>query len=443
MTEAAAPARRDVDSEVVDLCRELIQIDTTNYGAGESKGERPAAEYVAAKLDEVGIESQLFESEPGRTTLVAHWEPEGVDRSVAPLMIHCHTDVVPAVADDWQVDPFAAEVRDDMIWGRGAVDMKDFDAMLLSVVRSRQREGRAPRRPVRLVFFADEEAGGQLGSKWLAQHHRDLLADCSDAISEVGGFSLTVRDDLRLYLVQTAEKGLMWLKLIAEGRAGHGSMRNDENAVTRLAAAIGRIGSHQWPQTLHPTQRAFLDEIEKAFEIEINHDDVEATLSRLGTISRMVGATMQNTVNPTVLRAGYKTNVIPGHAEAELDGRFLPGGEEELIATVRELAGPDITVEATVHERAVEAEFAGSLVEAMQWSLEQEDPHARTIPFMMSAGTDAKAFGGMDINCFGFAPLQLPPELDFTALFHGVDERVPIESLKFGARVLDHFLDKA
>ncbi|MDR1431225.1 MAG: M20/M25/M40 family metallo-hydrolase, partial [Propionibacteriaceae bacterium] len=215
--------------EVVGLCVDLIRFDTSNFGPDGSKGEREAAEYVAAKLGDVGIEAQIFESERRRSSVVAHWEPPGCDSSLPPLMVHAHTDVVPAVADDWQVDPFAGEVIDGYVWGRGAVDMKDFDAMVLAVVRDRVRTNRPPRRPIRLVFTADEEAGGRLGSVWLAQNHPELVADCTEAIGEVGGFSLTIRDDLRLYLVQTAEKGIAWLKLLADGKAGHGSMRNDEN----------------------------------------------------------------------------------------------------------------------------------------------------------------------------------------------------------------------
>ena len=159
----------------------------------------------------MGIEAQLYEAAPRRTTVVAHWEPEGCDRSLPPLLIHGHTDVVPAEASDWTVDPFAGEVVDGCVWGRGAVDMKDFDAMLLSVVRDRVRTNRSPRRPLRLVFPADEEAAGGLGAHWLVQNHPDTVADCTEAIGEVGGFSLTVADDLRLYLIQTAEKGLAWL----------------------------------------------------------------------------------------------------------------------------------------------------------------------------------------------------------------------------------------
>ncbi|OYO09635.1 hypothetical protein CGZ94_18450 [Enemella evansiae] len=434
---------RAPEAEVVQLCHELIRIDTTNDGTGSGPGERAAAEYVAGKLDEVGIGCEFYESEPGRTTLVAHWEPEGCDPSLPPLLVHGHTDVVPANAADWQVDPFSGELRDGCIWGRGAVDMKDFDAMVLSVVRDRVRTGRPSRRPLRLVFTADEEAGGTLGALWLADRHPDTVADCSEAIGEVGGFSLTIRDDLRLYLVQTAEKGLSWLRLIADGVAGHGSMRNDHNAVTELAAAVSRIGAHRWPHRITPAQQGFLDAVSEALEVRIDTDNVEETLSRLGSISRMVGATMGNTTNPTMLEAGYKVNVIPGQATAGVDGRVVPGAEEEFLATMKELLGDKVRMEYVIHEPAIETEFAGDLVTAMQKSLQSEDSGARAVPYLMSGGTDAKAWTKLGVRCFGFAPLKLPPELDFVGMFHGVDERVPTESLEFGAKVLDHFLEIA
>lgn len=434
-----------VDDEVVDLCRDLLRIDTSNYGPNAAgPGERAAAEYVAGKLDEVGIESALFEAEPGRTTLVAHWEPEGVDRSIAPLLIHVHTDVVPADASDWIYPPFAGEIVDDCLWGRGAVDMKDMAAMVLSVIRARQRDGRPPRRPIRLIFFADEEAGGAKGSEFLANTHPELIADCSEAISEVGGFSLTVRDDLRLYLIQTAEKGFAWLRLIAEGKAGHGSMRNSDNAITELAGAIHSLGSHQWPVIMHPAQKAFLDALEDALGVQLHADTVEETLAGLGSISRMVGATMSNTLNPTMLNGGYLANVIPSRAEAQVDARFLPGQRDEFLATIAEIVGDRIRIETVTERPSVETEFAGALVAAMQESLRREDAHARAVPYLLSAGTDAKNFADkLGVRCFGFCPLQLPPELDFSALFHGVDERVPTQSLRFGARVLDHFLELA
>ena len=428
--------------EVAGLCSELIRFDTSNFGPEGSNGEREATEYVAAKLAEVGIESELFESEHRRTSLVAHWEPDGCDKNAPPLLIHGHTDVVPAIASEWQVDPFAGEVRDGYVWGRGAVDMKDFDAILLAVVRDRQRTGRAPRRPIRLVITADEEAGGAKGAGWLARQHPELIADCSEAIGEVGGFSLTVNDK-RLYLIQTAEKGLAWLNLIASGTAGHGSMRNDDNAITELAAAVSRVGNYPWPQRLRPSVQAFLAALEDTLGTQIATDDVEQTLARLGSTARMVGATMSNTANPTMLTGGYKLNVIPGEATAGIDGRFIPGFEREFYDTITELIGEKVRYEVVTGDIAVETTFDGDLVNAMTASLQALDPGSIAVPFMMSAGTDAKAWAPLGVRCFGFAPLRLPPELDFVALFHGVDERVPIESLQFGCQVLDDFLDRA
>ncbi len=431
------------DAEVVELCRDLIRIDTTNFGPQPGPGERKAAEYVARLLDEVGIESELFESEPGRTSLVADWAPDGVDPDASPLLIHGHLDVVPANADDWSKPPFEGEIADGCVWGRGAVDMKDFDAMVLSVVRARARAGIAPRRPIRLAFTADEEAGSGLGATWLVDNHPELFDGCTEAVGEVGGFSLTIRDDLRLYLVQTAEKGMAWLDLIADGRAGHGSFRNDENAVTELAAAVARIGTYDWPHRITPAQQAFLAAVSEAFEIELDPTEAEQTLARLGSIARMVGATMSNTANPTMLQAGYKHNVIPGRATAAIDARFVPGGRDELLETITELLGDKVRYEIATENAAVETEFSGALVDAMQACLVAEDPGARAVPYLMSGGTDAKAWTKLGISCFGFAPLRLPPDLDFVGLFHGVDERVPTESLEFGARVLDGFLSQA
>ena len=431
------------EAEVVQLCQELIRIDTSNFGSDPGPGERLAAERVAELLDEVGIASELLEPEPGRTSVVAHWEPEGVDTSVSPLLVHGHLDVVPANASDWSVPPFSGEVVDGCIWGRGAVDMKDFDAMVLSVVRARARAGAAPRRPIRLIFTADEEAGAGLGARWLVEKHREVVEGCQEAIGEVGGFSLTVRDDLRLYLIQTAEKGMAWLNLIAEGRAGHGSLRHHQNAITELTAAVARIGTYQWPRKITDPQRAFLEAVAEAFEVDLDPDRLEETLAHLGGIARMVAATMSNTANPTMLSAGYKHNVIPGRAQAGVDGRFLPGSEDEFYATIADLIGDSVRYEVLAHNPSVETEFAGALVDAMQACLQAEDPGARAVPYLFSGGTDGKAWHHVGIRCFGFVPLRLPPDLDFVGMFHGVDERVPTESLEFGARVLDRFLDRA
>jgi len=430
-------------AEAIEFTSDLIRFDTSNYGPGtEGPGERDAADYVAAKLDEVGIESFMVESEPRRTSLVARWEPEGTDMTRPPLLVHGHLDVVPALAEEWSLDPFSGEVKDGCIWGRGAIDMKNFDAIMLAVVRDRIRTNRPPRRPIRLAFTADEEAGGPLGSVWLARNHPSLIDDCTQAVGEVGGFSLTVKGQ-RLYLIQTAEKGLAWLKLIVEGTAGHGSMRNADNAITELARIVSDLGAHTWPTNLHPAQQAFLDAVSGALGVDITTDNVEETLTHLGSISRMVGATMSHTINPTMLQAGYKANVIPSTATATLDGRYLPGRREEFFETLRQVIGEKARLEILNEQPSVEARWGTPLTDAMGRAIHDFDPEATMTPYIMSAGTDAKGWCELGIECYGFVPLKLPADFDFVGKFHGVDERVPIDSLGFAVDVFDRFLDLA
>jgi acetylornithine deacetylase/succinyl-diaminopimelate desuccinylase-like protein len=422
------------EDEVVELCRDLIRIDTAN----PVRPERPAAEWVADKLAEVGLEPRIYESEPGRASVVAR--VDGADPSRGALLIHGHLDVVPATAADWTVDPFAGEIRNGCLWGRGAVDMKDMDAMTLAVVRRLARENRRPPRDLVLAFVADEEAGGRLGAAYLVHDHAELFEGCTEAIGEVGGFSHTVNDDLRLYLIETAQKGMAWMRLVAHGRAGHGSLVNDDNAVTALCEAVARIGRHRFPPRRTTTVDAFLAAVSDALQVELDPDDLEATVAKLGPLARMIGATIRDTANPTMLDAGYKVNVIPGAATAQVDGRFLPGREEEFLAEIDELLGPNVRREWVHHDGALETDFGGALVDAMSGALRAEDPGARTVPYMLFGGTDAKWFSRLGIRCFGFSPLRLPPDLDFAGMFHGVDERVPLDALRFGTRVLDRFL---
>ncbi|MEU8239808.1 M20/M25/M40 family metallo-hydrolase [Actinoplanes missouriensis] len=425
--------------EVVGLCRDLLRIDTTNTGDPRTTvGERVAAEYVAERLDEVGVETRLLESAPNRANLIARIP--GADSSRGALLVHGHLDVVPADASEWSVPPFAGEEKDGYLWGRGAVDMKDFDAMALAVVREWKRTGYVPPRDIVLCYTADEEAGMEYGSQWLVRNHADAFEGVTEAIGEVGGYSYTVNDDLRLYLVQTAEKGLDWLRLHAHGRPGHGSFIHDDNAVTALAEAVAAVGRHRFPTVVTPTVRQFLEQVSEALHIDLNPDEPELAIAKLGPIANLIGATIRNTANPTRLEAGYKDNVIPGKASATIDCRTLPGQADSFLAELREIIGPDIEIEHVHQQSAVETSFDGDLVDAMGAALRAEDPGARTVPYLMSGGTDAKAFATLGIRCFGFAPLRLPPDLNFSALFHGIDERVPTEGLKFGVRVLDRLL---
>lgn len=432
----------DITSEVVEIVRDLIRIDTSNYGDDSGPGEALAAEYVEAKLKEVGIEANRYQTTSSKRQGVNARIP-GKNPDRPALLLHGHLDVVPAQAKDWTFDPFSAELHDGMIWGRGAVDMKDGDGILLAMVRSWARNGVQPDRDIILDFLPDEEAGSEHGSVWLVENHPEWYTDATEAVGEVGGFSLTLRDDVRLYLVQTAEKGIRWMKLRAEGTAGHGSFLNNDNAVTRLAEAVAAVGNHKFDVALTPTVRDFIKAVSDALGMELSADDPEQLLAQLGPIARIIGATLSNTANPTMLNAGYKHNVIPGVAEAMIDGRFLPGFEDELIKDIENLLPPGVIREDVVNGIALEAPFEGPLVEAMSAAIRAEDPMGTPVPYTVSGGTDAKAFSTLGIKCYGFLPLLLPPELDFSAMFHGVDERVPVTGLEFGVKVMDRFVRSA
>jgi acetylornithine deacetylase/succinyl-diaminopimelate desuccinylase-like protein len=430
------------EAEVVRICRELITIDSSNYGDGTGPGERACAEYVMGELKEVGLDPLYVESEPGRANIVVRIE--GSDRSRPGLVLHGHLDVVPANAADWQVDPFAAEVRDGCIWGRGAIDMKDMDAMILANIRHLARSGIKPPRDLVFAFFADEEAGGLFGSHWVVDNHPEVFEGVSEAISEVGGYSVTVPakgtgEPTRAYLLQTAEKGIAWVKLTAHGRAGHGSVPNDENAIVRLAAAIARIDAHVWPREYIGSVRQLLDGLSKITGTSYDDASPEPILAHLKGARGFVEGTLSDTAALTMLEAGYKHNVIPQSASASLDCRFLPGHEDDLMATVRELAG-DVVVEVLHRDIALDTPFSGDLVDSMKRALLAEDPDAAILPYCLSGGTDNKALSLLGIKGYGFVPLRLPADLDFAPMFHGIDERIPVESLKFGTRVLQRLL---
>ncbi len=427
------------ESEVAQICRDLIRIDTSNYGDGTGPGERAAAEYVMGLLTEVGLDPQLTESEPGRASVVVR--TEGRDSTRPGLVLHGHLDVVPAQAADWQVDPFAAEERDGCIWGRGAVDMKDMDAMLLANLRHLARTGEKPPRDIVWAFFADEEAGGVKGAGHVVAQHPEWFEGCTEAISEVGGFSVTLPDaatggTTRAYLLQTAEKGIAWLRLHAHGRAGHGSVPNAENAVVRLAEAIARINAHPWPRTYIASVRELFDNVGTITGETFHPQDPEPFLARLGGARPFVEGTLRDTANFTMLSSGYKHNVIPQTATASLDCRFLPGHDQDLMDTIAMLAGEHVEVEVVHQDVALEAPFSGDLVESMKQALLKEDPGARVLPYCLSGGTDNKHLSRLGITGYGFAPLRLPDDLDFVGMFHGIDERVPVDALEFGTRVL-------
>ena len=434
MSERAASGDTDLP-EVVRLARDLIRIDTTNYGGGRAVGEREAAEYVGAYLETLGLVPEYYEPVPRRTNVSVR--VPGRDRSRPALVLHGHLDVVPAVAEDWSVDPFGGEIRDGMLWGRGAVDMKNMDAMILTSVADILRSGDRPARDLVVTFFADEENGGVEGSALVVRDRPEWFAGATEAISEVGGFSVDV-GDRRAYLLQVGEKALLWLRLVARGAAGHGSRVHPDNAVTRLSEAVAAIGRTEWPVRLTPTTTQFLAALAETAGLPL--DDPDAIAGSVGPAAAFLQATLRTTANPTGLTAGYKHNVIPDRAEALIDVRVLPGTEEAALADIRAIVGDGIEIETVVRDIGLETPFSGDLVDAMVAALGRHDPEAPVIPYLMGAGTDNKALSRLGITGYGFAPLRLPRGLDFTGMFHGVDERVPLDALVFGQRVLTDLL---
>jgi len=432
--------------DVVEVVSRLIRFDTTNTGEPETtQGEAECAQWVADQLADVGYHPEYLESgAPGRGNVFARLK--GADSSRGALLIHGHLDVVPAEPADWSVHPFSGAIENGYVWGRGAVDMKDMVGMMIVVARQLKQAGIVPPRDLVFAFVADEEHGGRYGAHWLVDNRPDLFDGVTEAIGEVGGFSLTVPlpdgGERRLYLIETAEKGLSWMRLTARGTAGHGSMAHDNNAVTAVAEAVARLGRHRFPLVLTDTVVQFLAALgeETGLTFDAASADLEGTIEKLGPMARMLKAVLHDTANPTMLKAGYKANVIPATAEAVIDCRILPGRKAAFEAEIDELIGPDVSREWIRDLDSYETTFDGDLVDAMNAALLALDPDARTVPYMLSGGTDAKAFARLGIRCFGFSPLRLPPDLDFSSLFHGVDERVPIDALRFGTDVLAHFL---
>jgi acetylornithine deacetylase/succinyl-diaminopimelate desuccinylase-like protein len=435
------------EQEAVAFASDLIRIDTSNRGGGDCQ-ERPAAEYVAERLAAAGLDPVLLESAPGRANVVARIG--GADPAAGALLLHGHLDVVPAEPGEWERDPFSGEIDGGVLHGRGAVDMKNADAVLLAVARQIAASGTRPRRDVVLAFTADEEDTGAYGAEWLVTQHPGLFEGCTEAVGESGGFTFHAGNGVRLYPLASAERGTAWLKLTAHGRAGHGSKPNPANAVARLAGAVTRIAAYDWPVRLIPTVQAAISGIADAVGVAPGQPEPGAAadwaaelLPRLGPAAALVAATVRNSANPTMLAAGYKVNVIPAEATACVDGRVLPGYEDEFAATLDALTRPDVSWEYLHREIPLEAPLAGPLVTAMTGALLAEDPGAAVVPYCMGGGTDAKQFSRLGIAGYGFTPLRLPPGFDYYARFHGVDEQVPVSALHFAVRVMTRLLAAA
>jgi acetylornithine deacetylase/succinyl-diaminopimelate desuccinylase-like protein len=419
------------------IAQELIRFDTTNYGEGRSNGETDAAEYLGEHLSALGLRPEYFDAATGRTSVVAR--VKGNDPSKPALVVHGHTDVVPADPTNWSVDPFGGVIRDGMLWGRGAVDMKNMDAMIITALQDIIGAGKAPARDLIIAFFSDEENGGVFGSHYVVDEHPEVFEGATEAISEVGGYSVYL-NGRRSYLLQTGEKALVWIKLVARGTAAHGSRVIHDNAVTKLAEAVVALGRRDWPIHLTGTTEQLLAELARIMEVDPEKVGPDELVLSTGTAAGFIQASLRTTSNPTLLAAGYKHNVIPDIAEALIDIRTLAGEEDAVLAEVRALVGDDIEIVVMHRDIGLENTFDGPLVDAMVATLGAHDPGAPVLPYLLSGGTDNKGLAKLGIKGYGFAPLRLPPELDFPAMFHGVDERVPLDALVFGRQVLGDLL---
>lgn len=456
-TVFSSPDRTDglleAGEDAVRLTRELIRRDSTNHGSGEGD-ERSVAEFVAEALSVGGLDPQVLESAPRRANTVVR--VPGTDPDAPALLVHGHLDVVPARAHDWTLPPFAGEIADcpvtgePALWGRGAVDMKNTVAQVCAVVRHWARHGLRPRRDVVVAFVADEEDSSRYGADFLVREHADLFTGCTEGIGEGGGETVHARTvsgrPVRLYPVGAAERGSAWLDLWAEGTAGHGSRPPRDNAISALAEAVVRVDRYEWPLHLTPVTRAAIDAIAEALEVERTPEDtatnaaVDALVARFGDAAPLIGPTVRNSATPTMLSAGYKVNVVPGGASAGVDGRVLPGAEELFARTMDELTGERVEWNHAHRSPPVAAPVDSPAFAALRSALVAHDPEAHVVPVCLAGGTDAKVFTRLGIDCYGFSPLRQPEGLDHTSLLHGVDERVPIDGLQFGVRVLDRFV---
>ncbi|MEM8953413.1 MAG: M20/M25/M40 family metallo-hydrolase [Verrucomicrobiota bacterium] len=425
--------------EAVETLRGLLRIDTTNPPGIE----RPAADFVASVLAEDGIESRIIESSPGRANLVARLSGNGEAR---PLMLTSHLDVVPARAEDWRCDPFSGDEADGCIWGRGAIDMKGMTAMGIAVIRRLKRSGLRLKRDVILAAVADEEAGCAAGSRYMVREHADLI-DAEYVVNEVGGFTLTIAGK-RFYPIQVAEKGVAWLRVRATGEAGHSSLPAPDSCLGRLGEAMHRLAKTRLPIHVTDAAAGFVQGV--AAQMSMPTRMVMEGLLRPGKVGEMLDvfiqnpeqkavfhALLSNTANPTMVRGGMKINVLPGEAEFEVDGRLLPGQTAaDLVREVEEVIGRGFEIEVMREAPATVFSWRTPYFESIREVLAARDPEGIVVPYMAPGFTDSSEYGKTGAICYGFYPLRLPEGIVFSKLFHGVDERIPLSSFRFGIETL-------
>ncbi len=429
-----------IGDEAVSHLVSLLRIDTTNPPGNE----RPAADYVARVLEREHLSYTLIESDPGRANVVARLPGTG---KKPPLLLNGHLDVVPVDRDKWTHDPFGGVEADGCIWGRGAIDMKNMVTMSLMALVLLKRAGVTLDRDVILAAVADEEAGSQKGAVFLVEQHPDLVR-AEYVLNEVGGHTLHLGAG-RFYPVQVAEKGICWFELVAEGQPGHGSMPHPHNAVVKLAHAIAALGDTRLPMHVTPVVRRFLETLaggapfpqSKLLPLVLEPRLAGFLLDQMGKKNAdqaiSIHAMLRNTVSPTILSAGHKVNVIPAEARAEIDGRVIPGQSvAQFLAEVQAVVGPDLRINVLHQHEGVTFPSDTPLYRAIRAACERHDPGAVVVPYMIPGFTDSFAYARLGATCYGFSPTKLGPDVQFTRMFHGHDERIPRDGFTWGVRVL-------
>lgn len=428
-----------------ELCAHLIRFDTTNFGEGESRGETPLAEEIARMLTAAGYAPETYAREPHRASIAVR--VPGRDRELPGLLVHGHLDVVPAEPEQWSVPPFEGVIDNGYVYGRGAVDMKNMVAMMLYTLLEWAEKGATPERDILFLFVADEEDRGDWGASWLVETHPELFAGLGASIGESGAHAtpLTAADGstVAIYPIAVAERGTLHMRLRAKGTSGHGSRPTPDSAVHKLVAATHRINEHEWPIELGDTVREYIEGTNAAlgFEVDLETEaGIEAAIERMGEAGRVARVTIRCSATTTVLRAGYKVNVIPGVAEAEVDVRALPGTFDETLRTMQELIGPDVETEMMGPGRPTNYSSSSPWFASMREAVLRHDPEGVVVPYCMGGGTDSKAFARLGMECFGFTPLTADPDGRTFAGVHGIDERVPVSAVNGGQAVLHDFL---
>lgn len=432
--------------DVVEICARLVSIDTQNFGHAGTKGERAAAAYVAELLRAAGYHPLVLESAPTRANVILR--VPGTLRDAEALLVHGHLDVVPADAEHWTVPPFEGRVGGGYVWGRGATDMKDMLAMMLATLLEWARDGTRPRRDIVFAFVADEEEDGQYGAEWLVDVHPELFTDVAAAIGESGGVPVDVAaadgTRRRFYPVAAAERGSLHMSVRADGTAGHGSRPNHDNPVSRLVDGVHRLARHEWPVQLTPVVRTFLEESAAALGIAADltrEAGIAALLDGLGELRDYVEPSLRSSTTPTVLDAGYKFNVVPDTARAEIDVRTVEGSHHEVLSFIRDTLGPDVSITQLSDSPAISSPLDSPWLDAIRRCVHETDPRAVVVPYCMGGGTDAKPFAKLGIHGYGFTPLGVDPEGRVASGMHGVDERVPVTALREGQRMLRRLLE--